>query len=121
MQHRTKNKRLGRGRTYAEILVRRGDRVTAAGEQQGGEGWEVVGKLRGHLMPVSGREFFEAKQTQDATAYRFICRYVKDLDAHFFLRIDGHIYEIESVLDINNMHRELEVMCTRSTLGGSQN
>ena len=120
-QHRVKHSQLGRGRTFAEILIRNGDRITEAGEQQGAAGWEVVGKIRGHLEPVQGREFFEARQVQSATSYRFICRYVSSLSSHHFLRIDGHIYEIDAVLDISNLHRELEIMCTRSTLGGSQN
>jgi SPP1 family predicted phage head-tail adaptor len=121
MPNRVKNKRLGRGRDLAEVLERTGDRKTPSGEEQGGTGWEVLAKVRGKLEPISGREFFEARQAQEATAYRFVCRYFGSLDSHHFLRIDGHIYEIDAILDINNMHRELEIMCTRSTLGGSQN
>lgn len=80
------------------------------------DAWSDIASTWASVEPLSAREFFLALQSQSDITLRVRCRYsatlaavtTKDRIAHGARR-----YDIRSVIDPGNRHRELELLCTQ--------
>lgn len=64
-----------------------------------------------YIEPLSGREYFDAMQTQTEISHRVIVRYRNDITPDMRIKYGDRILEIEAVIDIGNQHRFLEILC----------
>jgi len=77
--------------------------------------WTNVATVWGSVEPLQGREFIEAKQTQAEITTRIRIRYRSSISPEMRVVWDGHIYDIEAVIDVGGRKRELQLMCTEVT------
>lgn len=82
--------------------------------QQSGE-YLTLAEVRASVEPLMGREFFAALQVQSDLSVRIRCRYqnsLSDLNPKDQAVYCDRIFDIRSVIDVDERHIELEIMCT---------
>lgn len=73
--------------------------------------WNDVVTTWAKISPLSGREYFQAMQTQSKVQTRIIIRWRNNITPDWRVKYGARIFEIESVIDENNKHNYLELMC----------
>lgn len=73
--------------------------------------WEKFAEVWAAVEPLRGQEYFAAQQAQAETEYRVITRYVSGIDTNMRIAYNDKYLEIESIIDREEKHRELEIMC----------
>jgi SPP1 family predicted phage head-tail adaptor len=68
--------------------------------------WELWAMIK----PMEAREYVEAKATHSENITRFVIRYRKGIDSTFRINYKGNIYEIESVINDNELNETLTLM-----------
>lgn len=75
------------------------------------EGWADVGTVWAAVAPISGREFFAAQQVNSEVTHRVTIRYLPGVDAKMRVIYGKRVLEIQSVIDPQERHVELQLMC----------
>lgn len=87
-------------------------------------GWQDVKTVMVQFLPIAGREYIQLQQTEAQTTHRVRMNYRSDVNPKMRLRMarpgideidqenDSHfrIFHIESVINVNEANRELELM-----------
>lgn len=76
--------------------------------------WITVGSAWAKVEPLSGREYFFAHQIQAEVSHRITLRYRQDVREDMRLSVNGRILEIESILDLDEGHQFLEILCSEA-------
>lgn len=63
------------------------------------------------IRPLRGKEYLEAVALNAKTTYKITMRYTEDITEKNYLRYKNKIFNIDSIIDVENRHRELEIMC----------
>ena len=63
------------------------------------------------ILPISGREFFIAKQVNAIVTTRIKIRYISAITPGMRVVFGGKVYDIKAVLDIEERHKEIHLMC----------
>ncbi len=91
-----------------------------------GEWTDLCSPVYVQFMPIAGREYFQAQQVEAQTTHRVRLHYRSDVLPKMRLRMakpgiedldeadDNHhrIFQIDSVINVNEANRELELMVT---------
>lgn len=72
--------------------------------------WKPVRTFWAAIDPVSGREFYEADQSQSQVTHKIRCRYFPGLMTEQRLVYQGRIFEIVSVIDWELRHESYLIM-----------
>lgn len=72
--------------------------------------WIVFAERWAAVEPLQGREFFESQQTQAQVTTRFRLRYLPGVTPAMRISYEGREYDIQSVIDPEERHRELVIM-----------
>ena len=80
--------------------------------------WTTVATVWAKAEPLTGREFFQAGQTQSAVDVRFSIRYRTDVLPAMRVQWRNENYEIVAVIDTDAARDKLELMCTRGIRDG---
>ena len=72
--------------------------------------WATEATRWGSIDAISGREFFEAAQTQSRVTHRIRMRFYDGLTSDYRLVWDGRAFEIDSVVDVGGRGRETVIM-----------
>lgn len=62
------------------------------------------------IRPLRGKEYLESVQLEHSISYKITIRYT-DIDATNYIRYDNRYFDIEAVIDVENRHRDIELMC----------
>lgn len=92
--------------------------TTATRDSYGAENitWEDFAVNRpAQVTPLSGREFFDAQQTQSGIEVRFNIRYIKGIKPKMRVLYNGEGYDIQSVINLEERNREIQILCSRIT------
>jgi SPP1 family predicted phage head-tail adaptor len=73
--------------------------------------WKKESIVWGSVEPISGREYFLAKQVQAETTHRIRIRYYAGLRPDWRILFGTRIFEIDSVINIEEKNREMVLMC----------
>lgn len=74
--------------------------------------WVPVATVWAKVEPLRGREYFEAHQIKTEVTHRVIIRYRPDVTPEMRVKVgDNRYLLIESVIDIEERHRFLELIC----------
>lgn len=83
--------------------------------------YRTITTCRGKLTPLKGREYWSAQETKSQVTHRFETRYGVEITSKDRLLIpgprvsrDGHrgrVLNIESVINVDEQSRELQIMC----------
>ena len=78
------------------------------------EAWSTTQNVWGRVQGLRGRELFSAQQINPQTSHKVTIRYSKGLTSNARL-VDpssSRIFNIESVVDIEDRHQFMELICT---------
>lgn len=74
--------------------------------------WNDYKTIWANVEPLSGREFIQAQQTQTMYSHRIRTRFFSDFNESMRILYKNQVYEIESIINVDERNRELEIMCT---------
>ena len=63
------------------------------------------------ILPISGREFFIAQQVNATVTTRIKIRYTSAITPGMRVVFGEKVYDIKTVLDIEERHKEIHLMC----------
>jgi SPP1 family predicted phage head-tail adaptor len=109
---------------HADIFVRIGklrhritiEQVTETQDTDGSalESWSTYATVQASIEPISGREYFTAQSTQADVTHRISLRYVSGITPKMRVNFSSRIFDILSVINVNECNRELQLMCRES-------
>lgn len=73
--------------------------------------WSTLATLWGSVEPLRGREFFDAEQVQSEISHRVRIRFYDGITAQMRVLHEARILQIQSVIDVNERHKEMQLMC----------
>ena len=74
---------------------------------------EVYAKVKSvyaEIRPLRGKEYLESVQLEHRISYKLTIRYT-DIDETDYILYQNKWFDIESVIDVENRHRDIELMC----------
>ena len=80
--------------------------------------WSVVATVWAGIRPMSGRELITAQAVQSEVTHQIIMRYQAGIAARMRVRHDGRLFNILAVLDQNERHRQLTLLCQEGLTDG---
>jgi SPP1 family predicted phage head-tail adaptor len=75
---------------------------------------DVATGIWASIEPLKGREFFAAKQINAEIEARVVMRYRSDVKTKYRIMHGENEYYIDTVINVGERNRELQLMCTRS-------
>ena len=78
--------------------------------------WATYGYWHCNITPLRGREFVDSNSLQDEQTYKFQGRYVSGLTPQMRISWNSKIFEIKSVVNVNERDRMTEVMATEGVV-----
>lgn len=82
------------------------------------ETWSEIAALWAAKEPLSGREFFDAQGVFEEAMVRFRIRYREGVESSLRIAHGGRIYNIKSIIDPEERHRELALLCSEGVSDG---
>lgn len=76
------------------------------------ETWQNVATVWAAIEPLRGNERYTAQQVQSTLTHKVTIRYREGIKPQMRLTYKGRIFDIESVIDIEERHRWLELFCS---------
>lgn len=73
--------------------------------------WAEFAQACAAVEPLSGREYFDSQQRQADVTTRITLRYRAGIVPRMRVLFGARVYEIDSVIDIEERHREMQLMC----------
>jgi len=77
--------------------------------------WTEYANAWSEIKPVRGREYFQAHAENVAADTRIILPYLSGITSKMRVRFGSRIYDIETVINIDERNRELNLMCVEHT------
>lgn len=77
--------------------------------------WSTLATVWASVEPIRGREFFEAEQVQSEISTRVRIRYYEGVTAEMRLLYETRPLQIMAVIDVNERHKEMQLMCREMT------
>ena len=78
--------------------------------------WEDFAQNRSaQVEPLRGMEWFQGKSIQNKVDTRFTIRYISGLKGNMRILYNQEAYDIESIINVDERNRELQILCTRIT------
>ena len=78
---------------------------------QESEAYNVVYTVWASIELLRGRELWSAKQFLDTISTRICIRYKEGIIPKMCVKCKNRFFKIEAVIDVENRHRELQLMC----------
>jgi SPP1 family predicted phage head-tail adaptor len=94
---------------YRIIVQKRS--ITRDEEGDINETWSDVVTTWASIKPIQGREYFSALAVNAEKNIRFVIRYRLGITQEMRILYNGQIFDIQSIVDIEERHRELEIVC----------
>ena len=92
------------------------ERVTETQDTDGAvlETWSTYATVQASIEPISGREYFAAQSTQADVTHRIGIRYLSGIVPKMRVNYNSRIFDILSVINVDERSRELQLMCRES-------
>ena len=72
--------------------------------------WQDHKKVWAGMKSLKGREYYEAAAIQNENQIKFITRYHVGITADMRIKMGERVFEIQSVIDVDDKHQELNIM-----------
>ncbi len=92
--------------------------ITKDSEGIPSETWPDFATAWAAIEPLQGREFFSAQAVNAQVTTRIRIRYLAGICPTMRVSYGTHIYDIQVVIDVEERHRELQLMCQEVVSGG---
>ena len=76
------------------------------------ESWEVQHSVWASIEPLSGKEYFSAKQVNSEATIKLTIRYVESLLPHWVVQFGQCIFNIEAIINLEERNRYLQLLCS---------
>ena len=76
------------------------------------EKWKDVETVWARVEPLSGKEYFNAKQTNSEVSSKITIRYLVDITSQMRVIFQEHTYNILSVINFEERNKYLQLLCT---------
>jgi len=73
--------------------------------------WTTFATVRAAVEPLRGREFFSADQFNSEVTARIRIRYLSGVTAAMRVSFESRLYNIKAIIDPEEKHDELQLMC----------
>ena len=73
--------------------------------------WATFATVWASVMPLSGREYFEAGKTMSDVSTRIQIRYGTGITPQMRVKFGTRIYSIVSVINMDERNKEIELFC----------
>jgi len=73
--------------------------------------WKTVANIRAAVEPLQGREYFSGPFQMGENIVRVRIRYIEGVTRKMRIRYGNRVFDIYSVIDSMESHRELQLMC----------
>lgn len=73
--------------------------------------WTSVATRWARVEPLSGREAWQAQQVRPDVTHKVTLRYYEGLGPRHRLKAGSRVFNITSVIDTENRHREMVCVC----------
>ncbi len=73
--------------------------------------WAKVADIYADIQPIRGREYWESFQVQSEVTHKITIRYRAGVVAKNRILFGTRVFVIESVIDVDERHERLELMC----------
>jgi SPP1 family predicted phage head-tail adaptor len=83
------------------------------------ESWVPFVTVSSSIDPVSGKEYYEAQQTQSSVSHKIRIRYKSGVLPSMRINFKGRIFAIESVINWEERNRDMMLMCSEVALGAN--
>jgi len=80
--------------------------------------WVELDTVWAGVEPLSGREYWAQQQVQSEITVRIRIRYRSDVLAGMRVTYSGRIYTIKNIIDPQEYHQELQLMCSEGVVDG---
>lgn len=99
------------------ITIQKFDKVDDGG---GGyeETWVAVATVSASVSPLQGKERYEAQQIQSSLSHKIKMRYRDGILPTMRVLFGARIFNIISVIDPDERHRELDLLCEEVIVSG---
>jgi len=88
-------------------ILRKDDTVNALNQKS--KSLVEVKTVWASVAPVRGAERYELQKLREEITYRVYMRYLSGVKADMYIRCDGRLFEIQSVVDVDFEHKMLEI------------
>lgn len=85
--------------------------ITEDGLKQQSEVWADIATVWARIEPLSGKEYFAAKQINAEISVKLTLRYRKDVVSDMRVAFDGRIFEVLSIINPEERRESLILMC----------
>lgn len=72
--------------------------------------WQDHKKVWAGMKTLKGKEYYAAAATQNENQVKFITRYHAGINADMRIKMGERVFEIQSVVDVDDKHEELNIM-----------
>jgi SPP1 family predicted phage head-tail adaptor len=73
--------------------------------------WTDIATVWAAVLPLRGREFFEAERLNSEISIRIVIRYRRDVEALSRVKYGNRFLQVQGVIDPEESHEELQIMC----------
>lgn len=88
---------------YKEVLDQYGTPID--------QGWQDVATVWASVEPIQGREYIQLQNTQSELTTRVRIRYRQGITPAIRVLYGTRVFDIQSVIDFEERHIELQLMC----------
>ncbi len=64
------------------------------------------------IEPLSGKEYFSAKQVNSEATVKITIRYIESLLPHWVVQFGQRIFNIEAIINLEERNRYLQLLCS---------
>jgi len=90
---------------------------TATDEGETAENKDAFAETWAAIEPLDAREQWSAKQSQATTSHTITIWYIDGVTSRMNATWNGRTFDFDSITDLREMRRELEIKATETTVG----
>ncbi|KZZ86229.1 phage head closure protein [Bacillus sp. SJS] len=85
--------------------------LTRTSDNAGGyeDKFEVIKYVWAFIKPISGREYYQAQQSQSVITHTFVVRYDAEIDRTQVIEYQGRKFDIQYIINVDEQNRYLEI------------
>lgn len=101
------------GRLRHEVVIEQPGSATESrfGAPSSTGGWSTYSTVWARIVPLEGRERFEAQQTYEDVSHRIETRWLDGVTSQMRVKYNNRTFQIEAPLNVEELDRELHLMC----------
>lgn len=76
------------------------------------ESWEVQDLVWASIEPLSGKEYFSAKQVNSEINVKITIRYIESILSQWVVQFGQRVFNIEAIINLEERNKFLQLLCS---------